>query len=89
MPRGTEYPCPGCGRIVAYARPEQYGVGFDGRGGGKGRARHNCPHGQPCIFGSRTRGHGMNYSTCEACRREQHSRASETGEIVAGARGEG
>jgi hypothetical protein len=69
--RGTEYPCPGCGRVVAYASARQYIGGFEGRGGGKARRPHRCPHGTACTFGSRFGGHGMNHSACAECRAER------------------
>ena len=52
---GTEHPCTGCGRIVAYRTAPQYRAN-----GGKPRVPHKCAHGVPCVFGSPTKGDGCN-----------------------------
>lgn len=84
MAKGTEHPCPGCGRVVAYALRVQYGIGLDGRGGGKGRKPHKCPHGLACVFGNRTHGHGFNWPTCQKCmieRRKEYRGRTQRAEV--------
>ena len=49
MTRPEPHPCGACHRVVAY----RHKVQAFGRGGGKGRVRHKCPHGQWCVAGSR------------------------------------
>jgi len=66
MARGTEPPCPGCGRVVALRFASQYRAN-GGRGAGKARVRHHCPHGTLCVFGSRTHGQGFNWPRCREC----------------------
>ena len=44
--------CFACGRRVAYSPDIAHLVRSGARGGGKGRARHKCPHGVWCIAGT-------------------------------------
>lgn len=48
--------CPGCGRSIAVRTQTQSDAGT----GGKHRMPHKCPHGKPCIFGSRYANNGIN-----------------------------
>jgi hypothetical protein len=62
-------PCPGCGRVVAVRTRAQSLAPV----GGKHRVPHLCPHGTPCVFGSKFANNALNPGNlrhelaCKAC----------------------
>ena len=74
---GTRHPCPGCGRLVAYRLKTQRI-----HGGGKGRVKHLCPHGEWCVFGEKCGRMGWNWPRCKEClkvaREKYRARQKET-----------
>jgi hypothetical protein len=62
MNKQTPHPCSGCARHVAYRHKVQR-LG----GGGKGRVRHKCQHGEWCVFGEMQGHMGHNWPQCPEC----------------------